>query len=221
MLIEPIFFGPGPNPKTPFTTQMDGPALLIVSGSASPAPGGSGAIGVSLYIDGVEAGSAWVYASKGETHKTLVPVVLPIKIKPGDHTLSIVNVAGAVTDNNDLFSVSLLEIGMVQPFLWSFKGPVPQYTTFQSEVQGTAMVFFAGSGYSRQGGQTIGFPLVLDGKNIAATFTYVNEANSHHAVPPGFVPLSLTYGQHKLGLSTINGDFQTDANDYYTVAIVY
>src|SRR4051794_27985007 len=100
----------GNNPigtKLPFKTEIDGPALVLVSGTAYTTSN-VGVIGLNAEIDGIGAGIAQVYANELNSHKTLVSSFQQITITPGDHTLTIdASTPDTVADAWDSYSVSL------------------------------------------------------------------------------------------------------------------
>jgi len=214
----------GNNPlgtKLTFKTEIDGPALLLVSGSAYANVYPNVVIGYNVEIDGVAAGSPQLYSNLLNSHVTLVSSFQQINITPGDHVLTIDALTPWMTaDAFDVFSVSLWD--QAEPaFVWQINGPVPQYTTFNSEVSGTALVFLQGSAWSGSGNQNLGLMVVLDGNPVLTVASFVNEANSHHALPAFIAPVQMTPGEHKIGISTTSGDFNSDSNDFYTLAVMF
>ena len=217
--IDAIFNGNGPFGKGTFETDIDGPALLLVSGTAYATE--AGMIGFSVAIDGTDLATATVFANEINSHKTLVTAAAQIKITPGQHTYAITPLSNTICDQNDVATISLWAVAAVPPFIWTFAGPIPQYTTFNSDVSGTALVLLQGSAFSDDYERQIGINVILDGNPVLVSQSYVNEINSHHALPLVMGPVAMTSGQHEIGVSTINGDFETDNNDSYTVVVIF
>lgn len=214
----------GNNPlgtKLTFKTEIDGPALVLFSGSAYSNTWPNMTIGLNIDIDGSSAGVAQLYANELNSHKTLVSSFQQINITPGNHLLTIdASTPATYADALDVYSVSLWD----QPepaFVWQVNGPVPQYTTFNSEVSGTALVFLQGSAWSSSGNENLGLMVILDGNPVLTVASYVNEANSHHALPAFLAPVEMTPGPHKIGISTTSGDFNSDSNDFYTLVVMF
>lgn len=219
--IETIYNGPGPFPlKGTFTTDIDGPVLILISATAyGTLP--NLAIGVQVDIDGEVGVNANVFANEGLSHKALVSGVVDAKMTPGTHTFSIFpTTIFTVCDENDFATISMWPMPDL-PFTWNFIGPLPQYTTIQSEVSGSALVFVHGSAWTNQYPQSLGLVVVVDGNPVLATQAWANVISSHQAVPALLAPITLTPGQHQIGISTASGDFMTDGNDYYALAVIY
>lgn len=213
----------GNNPigtKLTFKTEIDGPVLVLISGSAYTTQA-AGVIGLSVAIDGTYAGTAQVFANELNSHKTLVSSFSLINITPGDHVLTIFGSTSITSaDSLDNYSVSLWD-QPEQPFVWQFNGGVPNYTTFNSGSSGTALVFLQGSAWSSSGDENLGLMVILDGNPVLTVTSYVNEANSHHALPAFLAPVEMTPGPHKIGISTTSGDFNSDSNDFYTLVVMF
>jgi hypothetical protein len=219
--IETIYNGPGPFPlKGTFTTDIDGPVLIIFSATAyGSLPNFQ--LGVQVDIDGEVSVAANVWANEGLSHKALVSGVLATKMTPGTHTYNIFPTSPyTVCDENDFATISMWPLPDL-PFTWNFIGPLPQYTTMSSEISGNALVFVHGSAWTDQYPQSLGLIVVVDGNPVLTTQAWANVTSSHQAVPALLAPVALTPGQHQIGISTTTGDFQTDGNDFYTLAVIY
>lgn len=93
----------------PFTTG-GGSLLLFVSGSGFSNPGAQ-AIGLEILIDGVLQGVAQVFTNEPASHKSFVANALfVINIPPGGHTVNLFALPNTVTDFNDFFNVTILEL---------------------------------------------------------------------------------------------------------------
>jgi hypothetical protein len=100
------------------------------------------------------------------------------------------------------------------------KGPIPADIQFVAPADGDVILFVAGSAWRRSAGFA-GFTVLLDGNPIGQTQKYFNESNSHQALPPTIIPVSLTGGPHTIHLSQVNGETETDANDSFFISMVY
>jgi hypothetical protein len=86
--------------------------VLTAAGSAWTATAAR-LIGARLTVDGREVGRIRIWANKSSCYMTLVPVTVPFELAAGSHTVSVERIPGdsdTVTDVNDFFSVSLLEV---------------------------------------------------------------------------------------------------------------
>jgi hypothetical protein len=66
-------------------------------------------IGIQVSLDGAVIGTANVFSNGASTHRPVVPVYLPIKLKQGSHTLQLAVAPNTTTvsDLNDLFTAVL------------------------------------------------------------------------------------------------------------------
>jgi hypothetical protein len=205
-----------------FTPRDTAPALLYITASAySTAP--NQLIGITVALDGKPLGNMVIFANEASSHKALVTVLFSVQFTDlNPHTLSF-SAATPYTkcDPNDIVGASLLMISDVAPFVWNTAGPLPQYTTFQSQVSGPALLFFSGSAF-RNGGGPIGIEVVIAGKPVAIS-QFQASTSSHQAAPPRFTQVMLPYSKDPIpiGFSTNSGDISSDANDYYQLALIY
>jgi hypothetical protein len=62
-------------------------------------------IGVQVKIDGEVAGHARIFSNGTATHRAVVPVYIPIKLRQGQHTLTLsADTAQTVSDFNDFYT---------------------------------------------------------------------------------------------------------------------
>jgi hypothetical protein len=205
-----------------FTPKDTSPALLYVTASAySTAP--NQLIGVSVALDGKPLGNLMIFANEAQSHKALVSTLFSVQFTDlNPHTLSLSAATPSTKcDGNDIIGASLLMISGVAPFVWNTAGPIPQYTTFQSQVSGPALLFFSGSAY-QSGGGPIGVEVVIAGKPVAIS-QFQASTSSHQAFPPRFTQVMLPYSKDPIpiGFSTNTGDISSDANDSYQLALIY
>lgn len=107
---QPINNAVGGLPVTGPFTSGGGSLLLFVSGSGFSNVGAQ-AIGLQILIDGVFQGIAQVFTNEAASHKSFVAnATLVAGIPPGAHMLTLVAMPNTVTDFNDFFSATILEL---------------------------------------------------------------------------------------------------------------
>lgn len=218
--IEVLFITPGPLPMSPFAFQSDRdtPLLIYVAGSVQGTQTNP-VLGVNVLIDGNPIGTANISTDENNVRRTLVATLLPVTLPFGSHTIQLTPLDGTTTDSDDMFTAAVVSAGS-ESFLWSITGPIPQQSTFDCQLEGTALAFLSGSGF-RVGGGPIGISMTIDGNAVLTSNGYVTESTRHHALPPVFAPVNVTIGKHQMGFSTTNGDFSTDDGDFFTMALIF
>jgi hypothetical protein len=103
--------GPLPAASAQFTTS-GGTLLIFASGSAYLA--GTGLLGAYVYVD-YQAGSylggyMFRFTNEGGSHKTLISSAYPVKVPAGTHTITLVPWSNTLSDGNDYFWVTVLEL---------------------------------------------------------------------------------------------------------------
>jgi hypothetical protein len=204
-----------------FTPEDTAPALLYITASAfSTAP--NQLIGVNVAIDGQPLGSLMLYANEGKSHKALVAKLFQVQfdeIRP--HTLTLSPATPyTICDPDDIVGASLLTFSSLG-FLWDTNGPIPRYTTFESQESGPALLFFSGSAY-QNGGGPIGIEVVIAGNPVAIS-QFQASTGSHQAFPVRFTQVELQYSKEPIpiGFSMNSGDIDSDANDFFQLALIY
>ena len=99
-------------------------------------------------------------------------------------------------------------------------GPLPITATFNSIGDMPAYLEVNGSVWATSANVMIGIDIAIDGQKVGTAHIFSNGASTHRAVVPGYVPVKLTQGQHKLTLSASTNTV-SDFNDYYTAVIHY
>jgi hypothetical protein len=217
--IETIYSGNGPLPqKGTFNTDIDGLALLLVSGTAFSQS--EGMMGIGVLIDGVYEVAATLYSNWPGSHATLVSGFLLVNLAPGQHTYVIQANPNTDADQNDVVSVSLWPVAD-KPFYWNFAGPLPASTNFTSYADGQALVFLQGSAWIPSFSQDVGLIVTLDGNQVLTSQSYINDSVRHQALPAVMGPVTLTSGPHQIGVSQTSPFFSTDGNDVYTVVVIF
>jgi hypothetical protein len=100
---------PGALPQSMAFSSKGGPLLLILSGSAYLA--GAGHMGVTAQLDAKSVGTLSAFTNEPNSHKAFPTRVL--KIAPaaaGAHTLILLPDPTTLTDTNDPFSVTVVEL---------------------------------------------------------------------------------------------------------------
>src|SRR5712691_2085955 len=100
----------GPLPiTTTFKALSDGPALVMLSGSAWTQNQGGALIGVQLQVDGTPIGTASILANNTATHMAVVPIALPYTFGSCNHEIDLGAATGETdTDQNDFFQLTIL-----------------------------------------------------------------------------------------------------------------
>lgn len=105
----------GPLPKSNGAFSSGGGVLLVfASGSGYRTSGGL--IGMRIKIDNVERGQAHVYTNEASSHKSFVTNTLMVAGLPAaNHTVALeVLDGGTITDGNDRFDLTILELPFQQ-----------------------------------------------------------------------------------------------------------
>jgi hypothetical protein len=77
-----------------------------------------------------------------------------------------------------------------------------------------------GSVWSQSQNVMIGIDVAIDGKSVGTAHIFSNGASTHRAVVPGYFPVQLDQGPHKITLSA-SANTVSDFNDFYTAVIHY
>ena len=105
MAIQVIVQQVGPLPITAtFQAPGDGPMYLVVSGSVWSQTANV-MIGIDVALEGQKIGTAKIFSNGTATHRAVVPVYIPIKLRQGQHTLTLsADTAQTVSDFNDFYT---------------------------------------------------------------------------------------------------------------------
>ena len=105
MALQVVIQQVGPLPITVnFNALADSPMILEVNGSVWTQTANS-MIGIGIKLDGKVVGAAQIFSNANATHRTVVPVYIPIQLKQGQHTLSLyANTGTTVSDYNDFYT---------------------------------------------------------------------------------------------------------------------
>jgi len=104
-----IFAQNGPLPLTATRdVKSNGPALLMISGSVWTQTVDS-KIGITLLIDGKEAGSAYVFCNPKTQHMPVVTAYVPVQLSIGPHKFALqISGTPTISDVNDFYNVCML-----------------------------------------------------------------------------------------------------------------
>jgi hypothetical protein len=99
--------GPLPLSKQ-FQAPSDAPVDLFISGSVRTKSAPT-LVGVNIELDGKVIGQSQVWCNENDSHRALVPVIIPLQFGFGAHTVTVTpQNAAAITDVNDYFNVVLM-----------------------------------------------------------------------------------------------------------------
>jgi len=107
-VLQPIIAQFGPLPiTTTATIETDSPVILSIAGSVWTSSENC-MIGIGLEVDGGAVAKAPIYSNGPGTHRTVVPLMIPVTFEIGEHTFAL----GPLTpqtesDSNDYYAVSL------------------------------------------------------------------------------------------------------------------
>ncbi len=106
MAIQVILSQPGPLPiNATFNAPGDSPMFIEVTGSVWTQSANQ-MIGIQVALDGNAIGQAQIFSNASATHRTVVPVYIPIKLTQGQHTLTLsaITPGTTVSDYNDFYT---------------------------------------------------------------------------------------------------------------------
>jgi hypothetical protein len=109
---------------------------------------------------------------------------------------------------------------MASPVIIDQAGPLPIKTTIQWPSTSTVIIAVSGSAYAQKPGTML--TVNVSYKDVWHPIqVYANQAATHMAFPTGFFPVNGAFGEVTLTLSAADGNTVTDANDHFTVALIY
>lgn len=101
------------------------------------------------------------------------------------------------------------------------KGPLPISVSFTAPSDGTSCIAISGSVWSQSANTLIGVTVELDGTPIGSASIFSNGASTHRAVVPSYIPVTLSFGAHKLTLVPANPGTVSDFNDFFDILLLY
>jgi hypothetical protein len=109
MQLLPIINQVGPLPiKVQFKAPVDGPAVLVVSGTLW-ANTANTPIQMTVFLDGAQVGVSQLWSNQTGEHRTLPTSFLSLNLTYGEHQLALFpGGTGVVSDLNDNYSAALI-----------------------------------------------------------------------------------------------------------------
>ena len=108
MQVLPIINQVGPLPlKAQFKSPMDGPAVLVVTGSLWSQTANT-LLTMGVQLDGTSIGTAKIWSNGVATHRAFPALFLGVNLTYGDHVLTFTAGANVISDLNDTFTASLI-----------------------------------------------------------------------------------------------------------------
>lgn len=109
---------------------------------------------------------------------------------------------------------------MMSPVVIDQAGPLPIQTTIQWPSTTSVLIAVSGSAFAQKPNTPLGVKLTIK-DNWDTIQIYANQAGTHMAFPTGFFAKNGAFGEVTLTLSAVDGNTVTDANDHFTVALIY
>jgi hypothetical protein len=100
-------------------------------------------------------------------------------------------------------------------------GPLPISTTFNAPSDGPACFALSGSVWSTTANEMLGVAVQLDGVTIGSASIFSNASSTHRATVPSYIPVTLTFGPHKITLLPLNSSTISDLNDLFDLVLLY
>ena len=99
----------GPLPvKQSFNSPMDGPALLVVTGSLWTTSANN-QMQLTVFLDGTQIGATTLWSNGASTHRAMPTLFIPVNLTFGSHQLALFAGGNSVTsDLNDPFFAALI-----------------------------------------------------------------------------------------------------------------
>jgi hypothetical protein len=98
----------GPLPiKAQFQAPLDGPALLVVTGTLW-STSANVILQMDVALDGNQIGVAQICSNGASTHRALPTLFIGVPLTFGQHTITLTGGPNVTSDLNDTFNVSLL-----------------------------------------------------------------------------------------------------------------
>lgn len=99
---------PGPLPlKAQFNAPLDGPALLVVTGSLWSTVANT-MLQLSVALDGTVIAIGQLWSNGPNTHRVLPAIFINCNLTDGQHTLTLSGGQNVISDLNDTFTASIL-----------------------------------------------------------------------------------------------------------------
>ena len=110
---------------------------------------------------------------------------------------------------------------MAFPVIIDQAGPLPISTTVDWPSSNTVIIAVSGSAFAQKPNAMLRVKVYVAGTWISSAQIYANQAATHLTLPTSFFATHGGQGEFTLTLSAADGNTQTDANDRFTVALLY
>jgi len=100
-------------------------------------------------------------------------------------------------------------------------GPLPITSPISWPSDRTVLLSVTGSAFTKQPGTSLAVQVNVHATNVGMLRLMANQAGTHMALPAGFYALDGIIGETSITLSAANGTTLTDANDIFTIALIY
>ena len=108
MQILQIISQVGPLPlKAQFNAPLDGPSLLVVTGSAW-SQSNNVLLQMNVQLDGAQIGTAQIFSNGSTTHRAFSTLFVGVNLTFGQHVLTLTPGTDVVSDANDTFGAYLI-----------------------------------------------------------------------------------------------------------------
>lgn len=107
------------------------------------------------------------------------------------------------------------------PVIIDQAGPLPISTTVQWPSSNTVIVAVSGSAFTQRPGTILRVKMYIGGTWVSSAQMCANQAGTHLTIPTSFYATKGIQGEFTLTLSAADGNTLTDANDRFTVALLY
>jgi hypothetical protein len=107
------------------------------------------------------------------------------------------------------------------PVIIDQAGPLPISTTVQWPSSNTVIVAVSGSAFTQRPGAILRVKMSIGGTWVSSAQMCANQAGTHLTIPTSFYATKGVQGEFTLTLSAADGNTLTDANDHFTVALLY
>lgn len=185
-------------------------------------------IGAVLYCDGEPIAYPQLYANQSGTHLALVGTDKVYTASPGEHQLALMADSQTVCDNNDVWSLTVIEMQGNSTVTQLFDAaPCPtqsggsalaaaQYTS----QGGVLMLLVQVSGFATAPSQTLQAQVLVDGDEVGSLQIFANQAEQHMMLCGGDIaPGAPPAGPHTVEVYAGAG-MSTDGNDRISITVV-
>lgn len=107
------------------------------------------------------------------------------------------------------------------PVIIDQAGPLPISTKVNWPSSNTVIVAVSGSAFAKTPGTILRVKMSIGGTGVSIAQVCANQAATHLAIPTSFYATKGIPGEFTLTLSAADGNTLTDANDRFTVALLY